>query len=818
GTVRWYDANPALGNPSNISTGATFTPNLNNALAGNYTFWLNQTDGNGCVSAPTSITLTINALPSAPQASDPAAICAEQAIPTLSTTAPGTVRWYDANPALGNPSNISTGATFTPNLNNALAGNYAFWLNQTDGNGCVSAPTSISMTINALPVLNISNTIDPGCNLSNGSIAVNATGDGAPFNYQLNNGPLSGTGIFSNLDAGNYTIRVQDSRGCTDAITTLLVAPNGVVAIAGENRQLTCLIPNLTLDGSASTGPNGFSYEWTRDGAVISTAPTFNVSEGGTYILTVAFEGCINRDTVLITNNIRDIVATINPSATQLTCAVNNIILDGSASTNGANTQYEWQRNNTAISGAVASRFDATLPGTYRLIVTDNSNGCTNAATFDIVENRQLPQVNAGADQLLNCNMPTANLSGTATANGPLAYAWLNSSGAILSNTNTLQANVPGAYVLRVTNMENSCVNEDQVQINSDFDYPIANAGNGGQLDCVVTELSLGGTGTSTGSNFSLSWRVLRSNAPAPQPTATPVVSNPGLYVLTVINNRNGCTTSDSALVTQVLPDNLNFQVLVTPPSCTGRNNDARIRIIPQDNTATFVYRIGRNTPFSSQNAFTEVRAGTYLLVAQDIYGCEWDTTITIEPITPVQVNLGGNRIVRLGEDVQLEAMLNLPSNMIRSVQWLNPERLSCADCLTPRIEALMEPLTPAIFVTDMNGCTAQASINIFINKERRVFVPTAFSPNGDGSNDRLVFFGGPDVRSVKSMQIFTRWGEKVFEKRDFQPNDPEYGWDGTFRGAGNRTLNPGVFVYVAEVEFIDGEVEIFKGDVTLIK
>ncbi len=818
GVINWYDENPTNSTSNSIATGLSFTPGLDNMVVGDFSFWITQTDGNGCVSAPTSITLTINALPQAPQASDPAAICAEQAIPTLSTAAPGTVRWYDANPALGNPSSIGMGATFTPNLNNALAGNYTFWLNQTDGNGCVSAPTSITLTINALPVLNVSNTIDPGCNLSNGSIAVNATGDGAPFNYQLNNGPLNGTGIFSNLDAGNYTIRVQDSRGCTDAITTLLVAPNGVVAIAGENRQLTCLTPNLTLDGSASTGPNGFSYEWTRDGAVISTAPAFNVSEGGTYILTVAFEGCINRDTVVITNNIRDIVATINPSATQLTCAVNNILLDGSASTNGANMQYEWQHNNTAISGAIASRFDATLPGTYRLIVTDNSNGCTNAATFDIVENRQLPQVNAGADQLLNCNMPTANLSGTATANGPLAYAWLNSSGAVLSNTNTLQANVPGAYVLRVTNMENSCVNEDQVQINSDFDYPVANAGNGGQLDCVVTELSLGGTGTSTGSNFSLSWRVLRSNAPAPQPIATPVVSNPGLYVLTVINNRNGCTTSDSVLVTQVLPDNLNFQVLVTPPSCTGRNNDARIRIIPQDNTATFVYRIGRNTPFSSQNAFTEVRAGTYLLVAQDIYGCEWDTTITIEPITPVQVNLGGNRIVRLGEDVQLEAMLNLPSNMIRSVQWLNPERLSCADCLTPRIEALMEPMTPAIFVTDVNGCTAQASINIFINKERRVFVPTAFSPNGDGSNDRLVFFGGPDVRSVKSMQIFTRWGEKVFEMRDFQPNDPEYGWDGTFRGAGNRTLNPGVFVYVAEVEFIDGEVEIFKGDVTLIK
>jgi hypothetical protein len=65
---------------------------------------------------------------------------------------------------------------------------------------------------------------------------------------------------------------------------------------------------------------------------------------------------------------------------------------------------------------------------------------------------------------------------------------------------------------------------------------------------------------------------------------------------------------------------------------------------------------------------------------------------------------------------------------------------------------------------------------------------------------------------------VFNRWGELVHERENFQPvieNTVDYGWDGKFKG---EELNPAVFVYLAEVEFIDGRVEIYKGDVSLVK
>ncbi|MBP8238323.1 MAG: hypothetical protein KAX50_00005, partial [Saprospiraceae bacterium] len=71
------------------------------------------------------------------------------------------------------------------------------------------------------------------------------------------------------------------------------------------------------------------------------------------------------------------------------------------------------------------------------------------------------------------------------------------------------------------------------------------------------------------------------------------------------------------------------------------------------------------------------------------------------------------------------------------------------------------------------------------------------------------------DVRIIHSFSVFDRNGGMVFRQTELAPNDPGLGWDGTLRG---RSLNPGVFVWVAEIEFVDGEVETFRGDVLIVR
>jgi hypothetical protein len=75
--------------------------------------------------------------------------------------------------------------------------------------------------------------------------------------------------------------------------------------------------------------------------------------------------------------------------------------------------------------------------------------------------------------------------------------------------------------------------------------------------------------------------------------------------------------------------------------------------------------------------------------------------------------------------------------------------------------------------------------------------------------------YGGRDVELVELFQIFDRWGELVFEQRNFLHNDDSFAWNGRVKG---QTANPGVFTYYAKVRFIDGETVLFTGDVTLVR
>ncbi|RMF32633.1 MAG: gliding motility-associated C-terminal domain-containing protein [Bacteroidetes bacterium] len=96
------------------------------------------------------------------------------------------------------------------------------------------------------------------------------------------------------------------------------------------------------------------------------------------------------------------------------------------------------------------------------------------------------------------------------------------------------------------------------------------------------------------------------------------------------------------------------------------------------------------------------------------------------------------------------------------------------------------------------------------------MYIPNAFSPDGDGINDLFYIFAREgSVREIKTFLVFSRWGETVWEYHNFQPNDPAAGWDGTHRG---QLMNPAVFVYFAEIEMIDGSIRLFEGDVTLIR
>jgi gliding motility-associated-like protein len=115
----------------------------------------------------------------------------------------------------------------------------------------------------------------------------------------------------------------------------------------------------------------------------------------------------------------------------------------------------------------------------------------------------------------------------------------------------------------------------------------------------------------------------------------------------------------------------------------------------------------------------------------------------------------------------------------------------------------------------DSNGCKNTSDVQVIvICKNANVFVPNTFSPNGDGSND-IFYIRGKGLDRVKSIRVFNRWGEVVFEQKDFPVNDPSYGWNGKYKG--NRP-QADVYVYQVEVFCENSEIIRFEGNVALIQ
>ena len=119
-----------------------------------------------------------------------------------------------------------------------------------------------------------------------------------------------------------------------------------------------------------------------------------------------------------------------------------------------------------------------------------------------------------------------------------------------------------------------------------------------------------------------------------------------------------------------------------------------------------------------------------------------------------------------------------------------------------------MDPRTQLVAVTDV--------VTVFTRVDRRGYeVPTAFSPNDDGVNDRWVLRATPSVRRVRSARVFDRWGGQLYFRTDVPLDDEEAGWDGR---VGGEALDVGVYVYAVEVEFVDGSTRVLAGELNLLR
>lgn len=254
------------------------------------------------------------------------------------------------------------------------------------------------------------------------------------------------------------------------------------------------------------------------------------------------------------------------------------------------------------------------------------------------------------------------------------------------------------------------------------------------------------------------------------------------------------------------------FPFTVEEPSCFGLSDGQILFGMPSGGLEPYQFSIDNGQHFSNAPIAENIRAGSYKLVVRDSTGC-YNRPIPVDVGQPdsFAVDLIFASIqepVKVGETVVLEAQTD------RSVilhAWQPDDTTTCGSC--PRLPVRpLETTWYTVTVTDPQGCTAADRIQVIL--EPNVYVPNVFAPASENGNHRFMLFS-KEPQPINWLRIYDRWGSLVFERTHIVTNDLSEGWDGT---VGGKELNPGVFVFVAEVEYAPGRKLFFTGDVTLVR
>ncbi len=288
----------------------------------------------------------------------------------------------------------------------------------------------------------------------------------------------------------------------------------------------------------------------------------------------------------------------------------------------------------------------------------------------------------------------------------------------------------------------------------------------------------------------------------------------PGIYTL-MVTDKNGCMLLDSTEVEQ--PESIDILVENKDPECFGAAN-GQIRLKVSGGEEPYKYSMN-GAPFGGNSSFIGLTAGVYSFQVKDDEGCITTYVDSLNQPLPVIVSLGPDTTIYLGDSVLISPEVFDAFGMTE-FRWKSYllENFICVD--TPDCSMIWakpyQTNTYRLTVVDENGCRGTDEITIDVLKPRGVYVPSGFTPNGDLNNDLLIVYGkSRQISNVLAFRVYDRWGELVYEDKNFAVNDETRGWDGVFRG---KECDPGVFVWHVEVEYLDGYREALSGNVTLIR
>ncbi len=740
-------------------TGGIQSQNLSNVSAGPY--YVTVTDANNCT-AGTSATINQNtAIQISFVKTDASCFgAADGSINTATTGGNNSTYSYLW-------SNTNTGA----NVNSLVANTYAVTV--TDASGCstsasevISEPSQISLGEQHSNVL---------CNGgSTGSIQITPSGGTGSISLVWNTGSTSAT--LSNLTANTYTVSATDANGCSTTGNVTVSEPLALT-LNETHTDFACASTQGSIDVTVSGGTMPYNFVWNN----AETSEDLTNLPSGSYSVVVT-------DNNLCSANIGAVITAITPLTSSiiksdLTCHANfsgsvDLIVSGGS----LPYSYLWS------SGAQTEDLNGVIAGSYSVIVRD-ANNCSLMNSTTVAEPTEIAIIKNVTD--ISCNGNTNGAIDLYTTGGvaPYSFTWSNT-----ATTEDISSLANGFYSVTITDANNCTMSEAAITITEPAAISIlstvTDVACAGHADGSISLNVNGGTPP-----YNYVWSTHTSNS-----STLPNI-NSGNYSATVVDSK-GCQSIKNEVVGMTLPLEVTPQLKNT--SCPQVEN-GWIDLVVEGGTPSysFYWSNGENS-----EDVTSLALGSYSVTITDSRNCTliknysvgYDYNLTLDASPSVEINLG--------ESTTLSATPSAEHNNVYS--WTPAARATCATCQNTEVGPVNNTQF-TVNVVDENGCSATDTVTVRVNSITDIFIPNAFSPNGDGNNDAFQIFGDLNALSYLDIKVFNRWGEKVFES-----NDHNFMWDGTYKG---EVVPQGSYVYVMKAVFVNGySRNDFKGSLAIIR
>ena len=559
-----------------------------------------------------------------------------------------------------------------------LAGNYTVTV--TNPNGCTSTDVATVNSDNNTPVISLSGGII-SCTNANIQVSVSSNPNtGVGYAWSGPNGTTETTPIISTSVPGTYSVTVTNTtNGCTttDAVVVDADTISPTINLIADDNLISCTNPDVLLTANS----NGTTYTWSGLG-IVGSGSSATVTQGGTYMVQVTgTNGCNSSESIVIQENTTHPVVTAQD--VDITCMDPNPTI---TATSVAGASYSW----TGPNGFSANTASTTISegGSYTVVATDGTNGCTGTTTImanDLVNQPSL----VITDDSLGCGSGAMAQISAVTLTANPSYSWSGPNG--YTGTGSLvSVQDTGIYTVTVTDPATGCTNSGVAHVYPDMDAPTLTT-QSGLLNCTYADVSLSVTPEP---NVTYSW-----SGPSVNQTGTSILVNTFDVYTVVATAPNGCTSS--ATVVAVAD--------TVVPTLTGltKTNDLSCANLSADLSATtnaiFYDWAGPNGVTSNNMPYTVYQGGTYDLVLTGANGCSVTSSIVVDQdtITP-DVAVADGYIGCGTPNASLEATSNAN---ITAYSWSGPNSFTGNTAIVTASEGGIY----TVEVTADNGCTNTA-------------------------------------------------------------------------------------------------------------